>query len=393
MDLAAKVGAYIFCLAVGVMAYSYLIYPLLVGVLAAVRPRNHRTGERLPTVTMLVAAHNESAVIGAKLENSLALDYPPQLLQVRVISDGSQDGTDEIVREYSHLGVELQRVSPRGGKPNALNQAMPFARGEILLMCDANTMLHADALRRLVRHFEDPLVGAVTGDVRLGSDGVTYGRGEGLFWRLERFIQLAESRIGSAIGVDGGMYAMRRELYVPNRPDTLIDDFVIAMNVAIAGRRVLLDPSARADEDSVADAMQEFRRRVRTAAGGFQSLLNGLGRPGIRQAGLLAGYVSHKVIRWLGPVLMIAAFAGGAAAALGGGWFWVAVFAAQGVFYMLAFTGHLRRTRRLGRLLCLPYYFCLANAAALGGLIRYMRGSQSVTWAQADRTLATRART
>ncbi|MCL2700420.1 MAG: glycosyltransferase [Phycisphaerae bacterium] len=382
-------------LALGVLAYAYVVYPWVVSAAARLWAKPCAAADIEPTVTLLIPAHNEEAVIEAKIRNALSLDYPAGKLQIRVVSDGSTDSTDAVARRFAP-SVEYQRISPRGGKPNAVNQAVPFARGEILLLCDANTMFAADAVRRLVRHFADERVGAVSGDVRLASQTVTYGRGESLFWRLERRMQAAEAALGSSIGVDGGMYAVRRSLYVANRVDTLIDDFVIAMNVAKSGRRVLLDGSAWATEDAVADPSQEFRRRARTVAGGFQTLFEGRGRPGLRRPGLWAAYVSHKVLRWLGPVWLAAAFVGSAGAAVLG---WLAdwptwpiyagLAAAQMSMYALAAAGHAMRRRHLPRLLCLPYYFCLANAAAAAGFWRWLRKRQPVTWAQADRSVAT----
>jgi biofilm PGA synthesis N-glycosyltransferase PgaC len=383
----------LFWASLALCVYAYAGYPLLVGLLSALLGRPHRAGTGRPTVSLLIPAYNEAAVIGAKLANALALTYPADKLQVRVVSDGSDDGTDEIVRGVA--GVELQRVSPRGGKPNALNQAVPFARGDILVLSDANTMMAPDAVLRLASHFDDPRVGAVTGDVRLLTDAVSHGAGEGLFWKLERYVQRCESRLGSVIGVDGGMYALRRALYVANRPDTLIDDFVIAMNVARAGYRVLYDPDAVASEDAVADPRQEFRRRARTTAGGFQSLFEGRGRPRYSQPGLWAGYLSHKVLRWLGPFLLLALFASTVVLVLARSGaddrtsaFYAVCLALQAACYALALIGHLARDRSLPASVRLPYYFTLTNAAALAGFARWMRKTQAVTWAKTDRHMA-----
>jgi len=392
MNAVAHILAVVFWVVVGLLVYSYLFYPLLLGVLARWWGRPWQMADIEPTVTLLIPAHNEAKVIGAKIQNALSLDYPRGRLQIRVISDGSVDGTDEIVQRYAGL-VEYQRISPRGGKPNAVNQAMPYAHGEILLLCDANTMFARDAVHKLVRHFADPDVGAVSGDVVLTSDAVTYGRGEGLFWRMERQMQLCEALLWTTVGVDGGMYALRRELYVPNRPDTLVDDFVIAMNVARTGRRVVMDLEAKATEDSVSDPCQEFRRRARTTAGGFQTLFEGRGRPGLGRPGLWLAYESHKVLRWIGPVLLAAAFVTNAAlvgvtwtANAPGGALYAGLLAVQGVFYALAAAGHWMRHRPLPQVLSVPYYFSLANLAAAAGFVKWLLKRQAVTWAQADRT-------
>ena len=392
MQVVGLVGEAVVWAALAVLAYTYAGYPLAIWLLARLFGKRHAQEDAEPTVSLLIPAHNEAGVIRAKVENSLALDYPRGKLQVRVVSDGSSDGTDEIVRAYEARGVELQRIEVRAGKPNALNQAVPFARGEILVLCDANTMFASDAVRRLVRHFADPRVGAVTGDVRLRSEDVGYGEGEGLFYRLERFLQQCESRFWTVVGVDGGMYALRRELYVPNRPDTLIDDFVIAMNVARCGSRVIYDPAAIAVEDAVESPAQEFRRRARTTAGGFQTLFEGRGRPRWTQPGLWFGYLSHKVLRWTSPFFLVLLFFGsiaGTAAGREADWRWslqAGLLGLQLAFLLLAIVGAGMRRRRLPGPVCLPYYFGLTNLAAIVGFVRWLRGSQPVVWTHADRT-------
>jgi len=391
VQAASSVGAWILGAALALGLYAYAGYPAAVWLLARLFGRPHTPREIRPSVSLLIPAHNEARVIRAKIENSLALDYPADKLQVRVVSDGSDDGTDDIVRQYEARGIELQRVEVRGGKPNAMNLAVPHARGEILVLCDANTLFAPDAILRLVRHFADPSVGAVTGDVRLRSQDVSYGEGEGLFWRLERFIQRSESLLWTVVGADGGMYALRRELYTANRPDTLIDDFVIAMNVAGSGARVIYDPTAVATEDAVADPAQEFRRRTRTIAGGFQTLFEGRGRPPWNRPGLWLGYLSHKVLRWISPFLMIVLLAASAAvvaAEWGGGRRWalaVVFLGLQLLFYAMAALGALLSRDRLPRIVCLPYYFCLTSAAALVGFFKWLLRLQRVTWTHADR--------
>jgi len=368
-------------------AYTYFGYPAVIGGLARLFGRPHRIAAHEPSVTLLIPAHNEAVVIAAKLDNALALDYPRDKLEILVLSDGSTDGTDAIVRRYGDRGIALERIEPRGGKPSAINLGAARARGDILLLCDANTMFAHDALRRLVRHFADPAVGAVSGDVRLRSTDVAYGAGEGLFYRIERFLQGAESRLWTAIGVDGGMVAVRRDLYVPNRRDTLIDDFVIAMNVATAGKRVLYDPTAHAVEDAVPDPAQELRRRIRTTAGGFQSLFEGRGRPRARQPLLWLAYLSHKGLRWLSAFVLALMFAANLIAAQGSTFFAV-LLVLHVAFYALALAGIRLHRRAMPALVCLPYFFCLTNAASLGGFWRWWRRSQPVTWAQADRQVA-----
>jgi cellulose synthase/poly-beta-1,6-N-acetylglucosamine synthase-like glycosyltransferase len=380
-----------------VCLYTYIGYPLVVGLLSRLLGRTTMTGEAVPTISLLVAAYNEAAVIREKLENSLSLDYPREKLQVIVISDGSDDGTDDIVQGYASQGIEFRRVEPRSGKPVAMNCAAEMACGEVLLLSDANTMLSRDAARIMVRHFADPHVGAVTGDVRLRSEMVAHGQGEGLFYRLERFIQRCESNLWAAVGVDGGMYALRRTLFVPNRRDTLIDDFVTAMNVARTGARVIYEPRAVAWEDAVEDPAQEFRRRVRTVAGGFQALFGRRGLPRWKQPWLWLAFLSHKVFRWIGPFVLLTLLVANAGIVLMQaltGWaepLYGASLGLQVGCYLLAVVAPLWGRRRPPGFVSVPYYFCLANSAALAGFFRWLRGRQPVTWARADRTLLVRS--
>ena len=398
MEIINIIAEVILYSAFGLCLWTYLVYPFFVAVIGKLFRRSHFVGKITPSVTLIIPVHNEATVLAEKINNSLLLDYPKGQLQIIVVSDGSNDGSDEIIKSFAPRGVEYLRIPVRGGKPSAINEAVKIARSELLLLCDANTIFMHDVVKKLVRHFADESVGAVSGDVRLqGRGGVTAG--EGIFWKIERMTQIGESAIGSVIGVDGGMYMLRRELYTPNKSDTLIDDFVIAMNVANAGRRVLLDAQAIAIEDAVEDAGQEFRRRVRTIAGGFQSMFEGRGRPPLKNPFLLLAYISHKALRWTGPVWLILLFASNltvAAPALSQpldvhGGLLLSLLAMQIVFYLLAVAGHLQSKQNLPTALSFAYYFCLSNIAAIFGFIRWLRKSQSVTWLQAQRRVVVHA--
>lgn len=391
VETLGQIAAWVFWTAAGLLVYTYVGYPTLVRAAARAFPREHCVADIEPSVSLLIPARNEAEVIGAKVRNALSLDYPREKLQIRVISDGSDDGTDEIVGEYLSAGVELQRVEEWGGKPNALNVAVPQATGEILVLCDANTMFDVAAIRSLVRHFVDGAVGAVTGNVLLRCSEVSYGQGESLFYRMERNLAAHESAVWTALGVDGGMYALRQALYVPNRPDTLADDFALAMNIARTGARILYDPEAKAYEDAVESPAQEFRRRARTVAGGFQALFEGLGRPRWNQPLLWLAYLSHKVLRWFGPFLLILALTGNVLAVClldprRPSWLiYCTLLALQGLLYLLALAGVLMGRRRMPSVVSCPYCFCLANAAALAGFLTWLSGRQSVRWCHADR--------
>jgi cellulose synthase/poly-beta-1,6-N-acetylglucosamine synthase-like glycosyltransferase len=344
-------------------------------------------GDFEPAVSLVIPAYNESAVIRRKIDNSLGIEYPPGRLEIIVASDGSDDGTNEIVEEYARRGVMLRRYSPRAGKISVLNRTIPEARGEIVVLCDANVMFHADALDRMVAHFADPRVGAVTGDVRIRSEDAPFGEGEGLYYRYERFIQMQESVLGSTVTVDGGMYAIRKQLFRPLPADTILDDFVIGMNVALAGYRVIYDPSAVATENATTDVGQEFRRKVRIVAGGFRELLRGHGVPGPRHPQLFWSYLSHKLLRWLVPWCLLAILACSAALARreGPGSAAAVLLLLQLMFYTCALIGTSRPNARWPAVIGVPFYFCMVNAAAWLGSIRGSLGIEQVTWRKATR--------
>ena len=268
----------VFWSTVAVFLYAQIGYMLLLRLITR-RPQKEDTTSvdppELPSVTLIIPAHNEESVLDAKLENSLAVDYPREQFEVLVASDGSSDGTVEAARTFENRGVKVLEFPERRGKAAVLNDAVREAAGDVLCVCDANVMFRADALKRLVARLDDPEVGAVSGDVRLKSEETTFGEGESAYYGIERRVQMAESRIGSMMGVDGGMYVVRRELFQPLPPDTIVDDFVISMRVIQQGKRVAFEPSAVATENATATAQQEFQRRVRLSAGAMQALKRG----------------------------------------------------------------------------------------------------------------------
>ncbi|MDI6780503.1 MAG: glycosyltransferase family 2 protein [bacterium] len=332
--------------------------------------------EIYPTVTLLIAAHNEERVIREKIENSLQIDYPKEKMEIVVVSDGSEDETDEIVKGYESNRVVLKRFGKRMGKTGVLNRAMQEVKSEIVVFSDANTMYHAEAVKRLVRNFADPLIGAVTGDVRLESERVSFGQGERIYWQYERWIQAMESAIGYIVGVDGAMYAIRRERYIPPSNDIILDDFVTSMNIAIHGSRVVYEPEALAFEETSPTWRDEFRRRPRITAGGYQALWQGEGVPSISNIPLLFAYISHRLLRWLLPFFLIVLFISN--------WFtldiiWLKILLwCQICFYVLALIGLVTETKM--RLFAIPFYFCLGNLGALIGFFRWLTKGQCVMW-------------
>lgn len=378
----AGIFAFIFWVSLGLLIYVYLGYPVLLTLLARFSGAPFPESDLpAPPLTLLISAFNESQVIAAKLENALALEYPSDRLEIMVISDGSDDGTDEIVRQFSARGVRLLRQEPRMGKTAGLNLGVSEAHGQILVFSDANAMYQPDAVRRLVRHFSNPTVGYAVGNARYYEKGTesSSAQSEGLYWKLETNLKKKESAFGSVVGGDGAIYAIRRELYSPLLP-TDINDFLNPLQIVTRGYAGVFDPAAVCYEEAAEDFGQEYRRKVRIVS----RSLNALRRvPEVLNPLLNARHwfllVSHKLLRWFAPFFMVFCFA--ASLAL---WrFPLYKFAAilQAVFYVVALIGWKWRPRnKLGRVLSLAFYFCMVNLASLVGCVKCFRGDLSGKW-------------
>jgi cellulose synthase/poly-beta-1,6-N-acetylglucosamine synthase-like glycosyltransferase len=388
---------WVFALSVFLLLHTYVFYALLLIVLDGFRQarsnllylsgrRERRTSSQptnWPTVSVVIAAHNEAACIAQKLTNSLALDYPEDKFEVLVGSDGSTDGTDELVRARASERVRLSSA-PRGGKVAVLNRCIPQARGEIVVLTDANTELDASSVRMLVRHFRDAEVGAVCGRLRL------YNRSsqafeESTYWTYESLLKFYEGKHGCVLGANGGIYALRRALFTPLPVDTIVDDFVIPLRILRWGYQVRYDPEAVALEETTGDYGQEAGRRARIAAGNFQSL---------REVGALLspsyGFVafalwSHKLLRWSAPALMALAMFSNLML-LTRSWAWL-MLGLQMSFYAMALAGA-RSTFRgglLARTASAAYYFTRMNGALAVGFWRFVRNSQAAAWQRTAR--------
>ena len=372
----------IFALSAFLIFWTYVGYPIFIALLARWRPRPHRREPLELPVTLIVPAYNEEAVIAAKLENLLALEYPAALREIIVVADGSTDRTVEIVAGYAGKGVQLLYQPERQGKIAAMNRAVPQAHGDILIFSDANAMMEPDALQQILPNFADPQVACVSGEKRIRPAAEVQAEGESAYWRYEAFMKRADSLVNTAIGAVGEFFAIRRELYRPLETDNLIEDFVLAMRLVMDGWRVVYEPAAVTWEEASPSLGGEWRRRARMAAGGFQAIgrLRGLLSP---RYGLTAfQYVSHKVLRWLAPFFMLAALI--SSAFLTAEPLFRLLFWGQVLFYVLAALGW--ALELLGwkcKSLRLIFYFCFANATMLGGFVRYVTRSQSVLWTKA----------
>lgn len=382
MSLGAEL---VFWTAIAVVCYTYLGYPAIIWVLGRCFPRPIHCTSQTPKVTVLIAAHNEERSIAEKIENCLTLEYPPEQLDIVVVSDGSTDQTNEIVERYVLRfpeRVTLIALHDRGGKARALNAGAVAATGDILLLADARQRFDAQVVQPLVRNFSDPEVGAVSGELFLGREGMEEKpEGLGLYWRYEKMIRQAESRGGSTVGYSGAISAIRRSLFCPLPADTLVDDLVTPLQVAAQGYRVVFEPAARAFDQVSSTPGHEFARKVRTLAGVTQTLLRLRRLAGPLSLRLQWQFWSHKVMRLLVPYALAMAFF---ASFVLDGFFYRGAFLVQATVYGLGVLGMIGRLKGVwARLALTPQTFLMLNMAAVTGVIRYFIGQRLDLWRQA----------
>lgn len=386
----------VFWLAVASIVYSYAGYPVLLIVLSSLkqlrsdwrylssgRSRRAEGEEHLPTVAVLVAAYNEQRHIEERIHNLLSLDYPPERLRIYVGSDGSDDATESLVAPFVGERVVWRGFRERRGKPSVINDLAALATEEVLVFTDANTSFTADAVRRLVRHLEDPQVGCVSGELRLvageGSENPDH-----IYWRYERLLKYFEGRLGALLGANGGVYAVCRALYRPIPPNTIVDDFWISMELVRDGYRCVYDPEAVAWEEVPPRIGDEFRRRVRIGIGNYQALRRFAPLLDPRRGMVAVAFFSHKVLRWLVPHCMVIAALANLALVFEPLYAWLAL--AQGAFYALAWYGY---RRSLGgpapAPLRIPLFLVSMNLALLLGFWKFLAGRYSGTWARTVR--------
>src|SRR2546423_4938621 len=370
-----------FWLGAAALVYTYVGYPVLLVVVSRLRPRLVRKAEQTPRVSVIIAAYNEERDLAAKLENTLALDYDSDKLEVIVASDCSNDRTDEIARSFAPRGVRLHRQAERLGKTAAQNAAVAEARGEIILFSDATTLYSPDVLRVMMPNFADPSVGCVAGRlvyVDPAQSGV--GRGARSYWGYETFLKSHESRACSLIGASGCLYAVRRAAYVPLY-DEACSDFLIATVMVEQGLRAVYEPDAVCTEETNRRADRELRMRVRVIAQTYTDLWRHRAMLNPSRAGFYAvQLLSHKVMRYLVPFFLIVVLVASALLAPQSVFYAVAL-AAQLVFYGAAVVPWaLEHAGVRVPLLALPQYFVIANVASLIACYKFLRGERYARW-------------
>ena len=373
-----EVARICFWLSIVVIIYPSIIYPSLVFLLGLVRPRTVKRRPWLPFVTVLIPAYNEAQNIAATIQNKLDQDYPRDRLEIIVISDGSTDGTDDIVREFSSQNVRLIRRERREGKAAALNEVVGCARGEILVFSDANSLFASDAIRRMMENFGDPEVGYVTGNLayEVRSAGIA-GKGCSAYMKYENALRTLETRVGSIIGVNGGVDAIRRELYT-DVPRHLITDFVLPLYVIGTKHRVVYDEHVHSSEVANTELGSEFRMRIRVGLRALQGItyMRRLCNP-VNYPWAAFSLISHKLSRYFCFLFLFIAFLTNLMLAATPGY--AGLFIAQTMTYLLALIG-LRKGMPFRKLTLIPAYLLMTNIAFAVGAIKFLQGETMATW-------------
>jgi len=354
------------------MLYTYAGYPLWMYLRSRLQPRQQRQGSIFPTVSIILAVHNGAALLRLKVAHLLSLDYPQDRMEIAIVSDGSTDGTDDILKEFQDAHIKCFRCSEHSGKAAALNIGMQSATGEILLFLDIRPWIESNALQLLISNFDDPRVGCVTGELVLRQDGHDANAKAvgGLYWRYEQWLRNCEAKVDSPLGVYGGFYAIRRKLASALPEGIILDDMLQPLSVIRQGYRSVLDPRARVYDIWPKSLRGEFHRKVRTLAGNFQLLQLA---PWLlsRQNRLRFELISHKLMRLLVPIFLVTLLVSSALLA-NSSWFYAGACAGQIAFYTLGVLGASRGIPILNRVAAPASAFCMLNAAVVVGFYKFL---------------------
>ncbi len=383
-----------------IVFYTFAGYAVLLSILLFLKKTISKKkvipevkSSNLPRVCMFVAAYNESSYVDIKVANLLELDYPKELIQYLWITDGSDDGTPEMLKKFPRM--EVHHLPERKGKIHAMNRGMQFVDSPIVIFSDSNTTLSKQAIRIIVETFNDPEVGCIAGEKRIADLKVdaAAGSGENIYWKFESWVKQMDSELNSAIGAVGELFAIRTTLYSEVENDTILDDFIISLRIAEQGYRIAYTPNAYAIETASANVSEEMKRKVRIAAGGLQTVgrLKELLNP-FRFGWLSIQYISHKVLRWtIAPIAVFCLLFINFFTVLNSGkWgfdnFYSIFFYFQAFMYLLAIVGWVfERYKVRFKLLFVPFYFTAINYASFLGWVRFLKGKQSVNWEKSKR--------
>jgi len=388
----------IFWILLFVVFYAYIGYGILLFVLVrmkrllATKPDAPAEGYE-PEVTLFVAAYNEKDDVDDKVNNSFSLEYPPDKVKQVWVTDGSDDGTPEFLKKYEGRGVKVYHKPERGGKIGAMNRGMQFVDTPIVIFSDANTMLGVESIRRIVNLFADSKVGCVSGEKRIYQKDAQSAAGtEGIYWKYESRLKKWDAELYSVVGAAGELFAIRTELFQEVERDTLLDDFIISLRVAMKGYTIQYDPEAYAIEPPSSSVKEELKRKIRISAGGIQSVVRLKPLLNIFKYGWLSfQYISHRVLRWtLAPLALPMIFLINLVVAINSGFnsdnLYTWLFAGQLLFYLLAGLGWLMESKNIRlKVLFVPFYFFMMNYAVFLGFGRYLKKQQTVNWERAQR--------
>lgn len=380
-----------------IIFYAYIGYGILLFFVVKIRRALGMDQRKMdpsyePEVTLFCAAYNEKDYVDEKVKNSFSLEYPKEKVRQVWVTDGSDDGTPDILRKYE--GVEVHHKDERAGKIAAMNRGMQFVKTPIVIFSDGNTILGKESIRRIVNLFSDPRVGCVSGEKRIyEKDKDTAAGTEGIYWKYESTLKKWDAELYSVVGAAGELFAIRTGLYQHVEGDTLLDDFIVSLRVAKQGYTIQYDPEAYAIETSSANVKEELKRKIRIAAGGIQSIIRLKELLNIFKYGTLSfQYISHRVLRWtLAPLGLLVILVMNAIISAQTGFFdfssiYTWTFWGQVLFYAAALMGWFLENREIKvKLLFVPYYFFIMNYAVYAGLIRFLKGKQSVKWERAKR--------
>lgn len=367
-------GVFLFCLFM--VIYPYFLFPLLLVVWSRLGGRKWRKGESYPSISLIISVYNEEAVIREKIHNSLALDYPKERLEIVVVSDGSTDGTNQIVSSFTNGNVVLKAYE-RAGKTECLNRVVAELDGEILVFTDANSMFPQQALREIASNFNDDEIGLVTGWTKYRRQGATEEEAPGFYSRLERITKSAESQISSCVGADGAVFAIRRHLYRPLE-DYDINDFVIPLHILEQGKRVILDPEVYCLEESSVSAKKEFRRQARITNRTLGAIQRNVHFLNPKRFGSFAFFLfSHKILRFMVPFASCGLIVS-CLALMQSSKVFVILFALMSVL-LLGTIGHLMGFVQ-SRVTNICAVFLLTNLAQMVGWFRFVTGRTDTLW-------------
>lgn len=383
----------IFWIALGIVFYTYIGYGSVLFVWIKLnnifsKGKKEQTEDYEPEVTLLITAFNEKDMAYQKVQNSNELDYPSEKIHQVWVTDGSYDGTPEMLKEFDSIRVLHQ--SERKGKIAAMNRAMKHVKTPIVIFTDANTLVSKQAIRRIVAQFTDPKTGCVSGEKRVAMQDkdAAAGSGEGFYWKYESTLKKWDSELNTAVGAAGELFAIRTELFHEVEPDTILDDFMISLRLAMQGYKIKYDPEAYAVETASANVKEELKRKIRIAAGGIQSILRLLPLLNIFKHKLLSfQYISHRVLRWTITPLMLPLLLIINILLANTSVFYSAILISQIAFYALVLIGWMLENLKVKvKSIYIPYYFFIMNYAVYRGFFRFMGKKQSVNWERAKRT-------